>query len=214
MPAAPKPRLRGWIHAVSAPASLAAGIVLVRRALTLPAAVSSAVFTATAVTLFGVSAVYHLGSWSPRARAMLRGLDHANILLLIAGTYTPVAVLVLRGPGRVAILAVTWAAAGLGFLFQARWGAARRRVSLPVYLGLGWLAVFMLPQLAGGAGRTALLLLVAGGLVYTLGGIAYGCRRPNPWPRWFGFHEIFHACTVVAFGCQYAAIFALAGHPA
>lgn len=212
--AAPKPRLRGWIHAWSAPLSLAAGIVLIRRAQTLPGAVSSAIFTAAAVTLFSVSAVYHLGSWSPRARAVLRGLDHANILLLIAGTYTPVAVLVLQGAGRVAVLAVTWAAAALGFAFQSRWGAARRWVSVPVYLGLGWIAVFVLPQLTGAAGLTALLLLVAGGLVYTVGGIAYGCRRPNPWPRWFGFHEVFHACTAVAFACQYAAISVLACHVA
>lgn len=207
-----RPRLRGWIHAVSAPSSLAAGVILVRRAATVPAAASSSIFTATAVTLFGVSAVYHLGSWSPRARAVLRGLDHANILLLIAGTYTPVAVLVLHGAYRIAILAVTWAAAGLGFAFLSRWRALGRWVSVPVYLGLGWVALLAVPQLVGGASPAVLLLLGAGGLLYSAGGIAYGLRRPNPWPRWFGFHEVFHACTVAAFACQYAAISALACH--
>lgn len=211
-PTVSRPRLRGWIHAASAPLSLAAGVVLVRRAATVPATVSSLIFTATAVTLFGVSAVYHLGSWSPRARALLRGLDHANILLLVAGTYTPVAVLVLHGACRVAVLAVTWAAAGLGFAFRSHWGTVSRWVSVPVYLSVGWIAVIAVPQLVNGAGLAVLLLLAAGGLLYSAGGVVYGLRRPDPWPRWFGFHEVFHTCTVAAFACQYAAISALASH--
>lgn len=207
---APKPRLRGWIHAVSAPLSLSAGMVLVFRAASVIAAVTCSIFTASAVTLFGVSALYHLGSWSPRARAVLRRLDHANILLLIAGTYTPLAVLELHGACRVVILSVCWGCAGLGFLFQTRFAGLPRWVYVPVYVGLGWIALFTLPQLRAGAGLGALVLIVAGGLLYTVGGIIYGLRRPDPWPRWFGFHEIFHACTVAAFCCQYAAIAAAA----
>lgn len=203
---APKPLLRGWIHAASAPLSLAGGIVLIIRVHTTAAAVTSAIFTVTAITLFSVSAVYHLGHWPPRARAMLRRIDHADILLLIAGTYTPITVLVLHGTLQVTILAITWTAAALGFLFQARWTALPRWVSVPVYVGLGWIAVLVLPQLITGSGDTAFALIAAGGVIYTLGGIVYGLRRPDPWPRWFGYHEVFHACTAVAFACQYAAI--------
>ena len=205
-PTAAKPRLRGWIHAVSAPLSLSAGVVLVVRAASVIAAVTCSVFTASAVTLFGVSAVYHLGSWSPRVRSVLRRLDHANILLLIAGTYTPIAVLELRGTSRVVILSVCWGCAALGFFFQTRFAGLPRWAYVPGYVGLGWIALFTLPQLWAAAGLGALVLIVTGGLMYTVGGIIYGLRRPDPWPRWFGFHEIFHACTVVAFCCQFAAI--------
>jgi hemolysin III len=214
VPVAPRPRLRGWIHAITAPVSLAAGIILGIRAPTVPAAVAVAVYTATAVTLFGISAAYHLGAWPPKVRVILRRIDHADILLLIAGTYTPIAALALHGASRVAILTVVWAGAALGFLFQAGWTGLPRWIYVPVYLGLGWAAVFVLPQLLNGAGLTALLLIVAGGVLYTLGGTAYGLRRPDPWPRWFGFHEIFHACTVAAFACQYAAIWAVVCHAA
>jgi hemolysin III len=207
---APKPRLRGWIHAVSAPLSLSAGVILAIRAVSVAAAVTCSVFTASAVTLFGVSAVYHLGSWSPRTRSVLRRLDHANILLLIAGTYTPVAVLELRGARRLVILSLCWGCAALGFVFQTRFAGLPRWVYVPVYLGLGWMAVFTLPELRAGAGLGALVLIVAGGLMYTVGGVIYALRRPDPWPRWFGFHEIFHACTVLAFCCQYTAIAAVA----
>jgi len=212
-PMASKPRLRGWIHAVSAPLSVSAGIMLVLRAATTVAALACSVFTATAAVLFGVSATYHLGPWSPRTRAVLRKIDHANILLLIAGTYTPVAVLLLHGASRVAILAVTWGCAALGFLFQTSWTALPRWVYVPVYLGLGWVVVLAAPQLISAGGLTVLLLIVAGGLTYTAGGIVYGLRQPDPWPGWFGFHEIFHACTVVAFACQYAAISIVACRP-
>jgi hemolysin III len=203
---APKPRLRGWIHAITAPVSLVAGIILAARAPRAPGAVTSAVFTATAVTLFGISAVYHLGTWRPRARLILRRIDHADILLLIAGTYTPIATLALHGACRVTVLAIVWAGAALGFLFQAVFTGLPRWVYLPVYLVLGWTIAPVLPQLLHSAGGTALLLIAAGGVLYTLGGVAYGLKRPDPWPRWFGFHEVFHACTVAAFACQYAAI--------
>jgi len=201
-----KPRWRGWIHAVAAPAALAAGIVLIVRAPTAQAAVAAAIFAATAVLLFTVSAIYHLGTWAPRARVLLRRLDHANILFLIAGTYTPLAVLALYGGTRLAILGVVWGGATLGAIFRVVWTDLPRWAYVPVYLGLGWAAAFVLPQLLRGAGLAALILIAGGGVLYTLGGVAYGLRWPDPWPRWFGFHEVFHACTVAAFACQYIAV--------
>ena len=204
--AAAKPLLRGWIHAVAAPVALAAVVVLAWRAPTLPAAVSVGVFAVSAVTLFTMSAVYHLGRWPPRVRQVLRSIDHADILILIAGTYTPVAVLALHGAARLAILCVVWTAAILGAAFRVTWTGLPRWVYVPLYVGLGWAAAFVLPQLLRGAGPAALALACAGGILYTLGGLAYGLRRPDPWPRVFGFHEIFHACTVAAFACQYAAV--------
>ena len=201
-----KPLLRGWIHAVAAPAALAAAVVLVWRAPTIEAAASAVVFAASAVVLFTVSAIYHLGAWSPRVGRTLRSVDHANILILIAGTYTPVAVLALHDAARLAILIVVWTAAILGAVFRVAWTGLPRWVYVPLYAVLGWAAVLVLPQLLHGAGAAALSLTVAGGVLYTLGGLTYGLRRPDPWPKVFGFHEIFHACTVAAFACQYIAI--------
>jgi len=201
-----KPRLRGWLHAVAAPIALAAGLVLIAEAPTARAQVAAGIFAATAVMLFTVSAIYHLGTWSPRTRMLLRRLDHANILFLIAGTYTPLAVLALHGASRVAILCVVWGGAVLGAVFRMLWTDAPRWAYVPVYIGLGWAAAFVLPQLLRGAGLAALVLIGAGGVLYTLGGVAYGLRRPDPWPRWFGFHEVFHACTIAAFACQYIAV--------
>jgi hemolysin III len=201
-----KPLLRGWIHAIAAPAALAAVVVLTCRAPTTPAAVSAGLFAACAVVLFTMSAVYHLGSWSPRALNVLRSIDHADILLLIAGTYTPVAVLALHGTARVVILSVVWAAAILGTVFRIAWSSLPRWLYVPVYVGLGWAAIPVLPQLLHTAGVAVLTLIAVGGALYTLGGLIYGIKRPNPWPRVFGFHEIFHTCTVAAFVCQYAAV--------
>jgi len=206
VPRSAKPLLRGWIHAVAAPVVLAAVVVLAWRAPTIQAAASAAVFAASAVTLFTVSAVYHLGTWSPRAGQVLQSADHANILILIAGTYTPVAVLALRGPARIAILIVVWASAILGAVFRVAWTGLPRWVYVPLYAVLGWAAVIVLPQLLRGAGAAALSLTVAGGVLYTIGGLAYGLRKPDPWPAVFGFHEVFHACTVAAFACQYIAV--------
>ena len=201
-----KPLLRGWIHAAAAPAALAAVVVLTFRAPTMSAAVSAGLFAASAVVLFTMSAVYHIGRWSPRVQKVLRSIDHADILLLIAGTYTPVAVLALRGTARVVILSVVWGATVLGTVFRIAWSSLPRWLYVPVYVGLGWAAVPVLPQVLRTAGVAVLVLVAAGGGLYTLGGLVYGIKRPNPWPRVFGFHEIFHTCTVAAFACQYAAV--------
>jgi hemolysin III len=200
-----KPRLRGWLHAITAPLSLACGIVLIALAPTGRAAIAAATFSATAVMLLTTSAIYHRGHWSPRAEMRLKRLDHANIFLLIAGTYTPFALLTLEGETRIAVLAAVWGTAVAGALSRVLFVNAPRWSYVPLYLGLGWAAGFFVPQLLDGAGAAAFTLIAAGGACYTAGGIVYGLKRPNPSPRWFGFHEIFHSLTVAGFVCQYIA---------
>jgi hemolysin III len=206
----PKPRLRGWLHAGTFPLVVAGGIVLVALAPTLRARVSVTVFAVSAALLFGVSAVYHRGRWSPKAHAVLRRLDHANIFLIIAGSYTPFTVLLLPpGPARV-LMALVWGGAIAGILFRVFWVGAPRWLYVPAYVALGWAAVAYLPQFAaavhGPVGVAALTLVVVGGLLYTAGGVVYGLKRPNPSPRWFGFHEVFHALTVAAFIAHYVGV--------
>jgi hemolysin III len=200
-----KPRLRGWLHAVTAPIALVCGVVLIVLAPTGEAAAAAAAFSVTAVVLFTTSAIYHRGHWSERAELRLKRLDHANIFLLIAGTYTPFAVLALRGDVRIAVLAAVWGTAIAGAVFRVVWVGAPRWSYVPLYLGLGWAAGFVVPQLLSGVGAAAFTLIAVGGACYTIGGVIYGLRRPDPSPQWFGFHEIFHALTVVAFVCQYVA---------
>lgn len=206
--AAIKPRLRGWLHLGTTPLALAAGIVLVVLAPTTSARVASAVFAVTAVLLFGTSAVYHRGTghFSERTSRVLKRLDHANIFLIIAGTYTPFAVLLLpEGQGRT-LLWLVWAGAIAGVLFRVLWVGAPRWLYTPVYVALGWVAVFYLPGFWRNGGVVVVALIAAGGLLYTLGAVVYGTKRPNPSPRWFGFHEIFHAFTIVAFAAHYVAV--------
>jgi len=200
-----KPRLRGWLHLVTSPLALASGLVLIVLAPTATATAAAAAYAATAVVLFSTSAIYHRGNWSPRVEEWLKRLDHANIFLLIAGTYTPFAVLALRGDTRVAVLATVWSLAVLGALFRVLWVQAPRWLYTPMYIGLGWAAAFVAPQLLHGEGVTAFILMCVGGFCYTAGGVVYALRRPNPSPRWFGFHEVFHALTVAGFVCQYIA---------
>lgn len=204
--AAVKPRLRGWLHSVTAPVALVAGIVLVAAAPTTAGKVATAVFAASSVILFGCSAVYHRGTWSPRATAVLRRMDHSNIFLLIAGTYTPLAVLLLDGPTARLLLVIVWAGAALGIAARMLWLSAPRWAYVPIYLALGWVAVGFLPQFWTTGGPAVVWLVAAGGLAYTLGAVVYAMKRPNPSPRWFGFHEIFHVGTVIGYGCHYAAV--------
>ncbi|AWS46032.1 hemolysin III family protein [Streptosporangium sp. 'caverna'] len=201
-----KPRLRGWLHAAALPLALVAGFVLVALGPVPQARLAAAVYAITSGLLFGVSATYHRGTLSPRLAEVLRRLDHANIYLIIAGTYTPFALLALDGPASAVVLGVIWTGAIAGVLFRVLWIGAPRWLSTALYIGLGWTAVFVLPQLVEGAGAVAVVLLFAGGLLYTAGGVVYGLRRPDPSPRWFGFHEVFHAFTVAAYVAQYVAV--------
>jgi hemolysin III len=202
---AAKPKLRGWLHLVTSPLALACGIVLIALAPTGRAMLGAAAFAASSVLLFTVSAIYHRGTWSGRWEVRLKRFDHANIFLLIAGSYTPFALLALHGLTRELMLAIVWAAALAGVAFRIFWVSAPRWLYVPLYVGLGWAAAFVVPQLERGAGISAFVLVVVGGGLYTLGGLIYALKRPDPSPRWFGFHEIFHALTVAAFACQYVA---------
>jgi hemolysin III len=208
-----KPKLRGWMHAGTVPLAIAAFTVLIVLSPTTATRIGSAVFAASALLLFTVSGIYHRGTWSPRTWAFLRRFDHANIFVLIAGSYTPFAMLFLDGSARVTLLTVIWAAAIAGMVFRIFWTDAPRWLYTPMYIALGWAAVFFIPQFIDGAHRfstgiaiAVLALVASGGVLYTLGGVVYGLKRPDPWPRFFGFHEVFHSFTVAAFVCHYVAV--------
>jgi hemolysin III len=208
-----KPKLRGWMHACTAPLALAGFVVLIMLSPTTTTRVGSAVFGGSALLLFTTSSVYHRGHWSPRVWEFLRRMDHANIFVLIAGSYTPFALLFLHGSAQAVLLLLIWTAAVAGMLFRIFWIDAPRWLYIPMYIALGWAAVFFIPQFLDGAEHfsagiavTVLALVAAGGLLYTLGGVVYGLKRPNPSPRWFGFHEVFHCFTIAAFACHYTAV--------
>ena len=208
-----KPHLRGWLHAGTAPVALVAGIVLVALSPTTLTRIGSAAFAFSALLVFTVSAIYHRGTWSPRTWAFLRRFDHANIFVLIAGTYTPYALLFLDGSSRTELLLVVWLAAIAGVIFRVFWTDAPRWLYTPMYLALGWAAIFFIPEFVDGADRfssgiaiATLVLVATGGLLYTVGGVIYGLKRPNPSPRWFGFHEVFHSLTVLAFAAHYVGV--------
>ena len=200
-----KPRLRGWLHAGIFPLAFASGIVLVCLAPDGRARLSAAIYAVTVALLFGVSAVYHRGTWSPRVERVLKRLDHANIFLIIAGTYTPFAMVLLHGRGGESLLAIVWAGALLGVLFRVVWVEAPRWLYTPIYLLLGWVAVFYLPAITTTGGPAVVSLLCVGGVLYSAGAVVYALRRPDPFPRWFGFHEVFHALTLAAFVVHYVA---------
>lgn len=208
-----KPKLRGWLHLATVPLTLAAGIVLIALSPTPTTRLGSTVFVVSALVLFTVSAVYHRGTWSPRTWNLLRRFDHSNIFLLIAGSYTPFTLIFLDGTARTVLLVTVWTGAILGVAFRVLWTDAPRWLYTPIYMALGWAAVFFLPQFAEGArnvgvgiGVASLVLVAAGGVLYTLGGVVYGFKRPDPWPHYFGFHEVFHTFTILAFVAHYIGV--------
>lgn len=207
-----KPSWRGWIHAGTFPVAIAAGIVLIVLADGAPAKWASAVFMATSVLLFGNSALYHRFNWGATTKAVLKRIDHANIMLLIAGTYTPIAVLALPPQKGLLLLILVWSGALLGILFRVFWINAPRWLYVALYLLLGWAAVMYLVDLFE-ANVAMMILVIVGGLLYTGGAICYALKRPNPWPGHFGFHEIFHVCTVLAFLCHWTACLLIALDP-
>jgi hemolysin III len=194
---APKPLLRGWLHAAGAVAALITTIVmLVETAGDRPRFLSLLVFGLSMILLYVVSAVYHIGTWPERWRTILRVFDHANIFVFIAGAYTPFCVILLSGAPRTALLVVIWSLALLGAvasfftLYLPRWGL------ILLYIGMGWIALFLLPQIQQAISLQPVLLLIAGGLLYTVGALIYAFRWPNPLPRVFGFHELFHLLVI------------------
>ena len=201
-----KPKLRGWLHAGMTPVALVSGIILIVLAGTTREKVSAAVFAGTAVLLFGTSAVYHRGTWSPRVGGFLRRFDHSNIFLIIAGTYTPFAVILLWDDGGEALLWIVWSAAIAGIAFRILWVGAPRWLYTPIYLALGWVSVFYIGDIYRTGGAAVVALLAVGGGLYSVGAVVYAIKRPNPSPRWFGFHEVFHALTLLAFIVHYIAV--------
>ncbi|MDX8148281.1 hemolysin III family protein [Lentzea sp. BCCO 10_0061] len=205
-----RPRLRGWLHLWSFVASVATGATLIALAastVSARAALATSVYGLTVLGLFGVSALYHRVTWkSERVRTWMKRLDHSMIFVFIAGTYTPFALLAMNpDTGRV-VLTVVWIGAILGVTLKLAWPHAPRWLGVPIYIALGWVAVFVLPELLHHAGVAALVLLLVGGALYTVGAVFYATRWPNPWPQVFGYHEFFHAATVVAAICHYIAI--------
>lgn len=201
-----KPLLRGWLHLGMAPLVQLAGLALLVATPSLLGRVGVAVYVVAASVLFGTSAIYHRGRWSDRVGATLRRLDHANIFLFIAGTYTPLALTLLDGLDRIVLLSVIWGVAAAGITFKMLWMSAPRWLYTLLYVAMGWAALFWLVPFWNTGGPLVVTLIAAGGLVYTFGAVVYARKFPDPSPRWFGFHEVFHAATIVAAMCHFAAI--------
>ena len=206
------------LHAAACPAAVIAGVVLTAFGPTQPARLAAAVYSLACIALFGVSAAYHRSPQASRRRRLLARFDHVSILLVIAGTYTPLAMLTLHGWTRLSVLAVIWTGTAAGIvtrlIWRAAWRPAPRWLITSLFIALGWVAVIVLPQLLRGAGVLVVALVLAGGILYSLGALAYTLKRPNPSPRWFGFHEVFHAMTIAAYLTQYAAVSLVVYHAA
>jgi len=201
-----KPLLRGVLHQIAFCVSLVVGVLLVAGADGSRRQLAAAAFAGSVAVCFGASALYHRVTWAPRRRLWMRRVDHAGVYLLIAGTYTPVGLLVLDGTWRVAVLATVYTGAAAAVVLKFAWVEAPKWLAAVIGIALGWVAVVALPQLATRLSPVAFTLLLAGGIAYTAGAIVYARRRPNPVPHMFGYHELFHALTIVAVACQYVAI--------
>jgi hemolysin III len=202
-----KPRLRGVLHQAFFPLFLAAGVVLVAIAGTTRGRVAMSSYWIGLAACIGVSALYHRGRWTPRVRDLLGRVDHSLIFALIAGTYTPICLLVLSGPLAWTVLGVVWIGGILGALLAVLWPTAPAWIEVTPYTVVGWVAVVSLPQLLGGLGWGGLSLLLSGGLLYTGGAVIYGRQRPDPFPTVFGYHEIFHVLVVLAAAAQCVTMF-------
>ena len=207
-----KPSWRGWIHAGTFPLAIGLGIVLIASAHGPAAKVASSVFVLSSLLLFGISALYHRFNWRPGPRRFLKRLDHANIFLLIAGSYTPITVLALSHDKAVLLLTLVWIGAGLGIVFNVFWIGSPRWLYVPLYLLLGYASLAFIVDFFS-ANAAMMSLILAGGVLYTIGAVIYGLKRPNPVPGVFGFHEIFHALTLFAFLCHFSAIYLVATAP-
>jgi hemolysin III len=201
-----KPLLRGVLHQAAFFISLVVAPLLILGADEGRRRAAAAVFAGSVAACFGASALYHRVTWTPRMRLWMRRVDHAGVYLLIAGTYTPVALLALTGNWRVVMLTIVWVGAIAAIVLKFVWVAAPKWLAAGIGIALGWVAVVALPQLIAHLDPAAVILLVVGGLAYTAGAVVYASRRPDPLPSVFGYHELFHALTIVAVTCQYVAI--------
>lgn len=207
-----KPLWRGWIHLVATPVAAVMGSLLFAFTDSSRAVLAISIYTASSCVLFGMSALYHLGAWKPRAKALLRRFDHANIFLLIAGTYTPIALLALPPDKGWLLFWLVWGVSVIGIAFNVFWITAPRWLYVGLYLATGWIAMMYIVDLVH-ASVGLMVLIVVGGLIYTAGAVVYALKRPNPIPGVFGFHEIFHAATALAWLCHWAGILLLVLSP-
>jgi hemolysin III len=204
-----KPRARGWIHVYGAAVAMVAGATLVSVSWAVEstrAGLATLIYTLTIVAMFAVSGAYHRVRWSDTARKWMKRADHSMIFLFIAGSYTPFALLALPEQSGMVLLGIVWSGALAGVALKMFWPSAPRWVGVPLYLLLGWVAAWFIGPIMHGAGVTALVLLAVGGALYSIGGVLYGLKWPDPWPQTFGHHEFFHACTAVAAICHYIAM--------
>jgi hemolysin III len=200
-----KPKLRGIVHLVMSPLSLVAGLTLITLADELRGRITLGIFTLTAVTLFTCSALYHRVAWNDKNKAIWRRIDHSNISILIAGTYTPFAVYLLQPSQTKTLLIVAWGGAILISQLRIFWLSAPRWLYVAGYISLGWAAVFYMPQFLDSGGIAIFILILTGGVLYSAGGVIYALKKPNFSINWFGFHELFHAMTAAAFVCHFIA---------
>ena len=201
-----KPRLRGVLHEAAFAVSLVTGTTLICLADGARARTAAVVYAVSVALLFGTSAAFHRGSWKGRSHTVMQRLDHSMIFILIAGTYTPFALLLLEGTARWVVFGVVWGGAAVGVVLRNAVRRPARWLFTGLYLALGWVALGVIPQLLETGGLAVVVLLLAGGVFYSLGAAVYALRRPNPSPRWFGFHEVFHAFTLLAFVTHYVAV--------
>jgi len=205
-PHSEKPRLRGVLHQWAAVVSLVAGVVLVYITAELRRSVAVGVYSLSLLTLFSVSATYHRINWAPRARLRMRRLDHAAIFVLIAGSYTPIALIAVGAADGTRLCTLAWACAAVGILKSVFWSGSPKWVTAALAVASGWCVVPYLGTLGRALDTPQLVLLIGGGTVYTVGALAYASRRPNPVVGVFGYHEVFHACTVIAAAMHFAAV--------
>lgn len=206
-----RPSMRGWLHLYALGIAIVGGIVLCSLAAARDGSkpfVGCVVYAVTMCGMFGISALYHRRVWGPRGYARMKRLDHAMIFLFIAGTYTPFCLLLLPEASARLLLTVAWGGALAGVALQATWPRAPRWITVPLYNALGWTSIALMPDVLYRGGVVVLALLIAGGVIYSMGAVCYALRWPNPWPRTFAHHEIFHAATVVAAICHNVAVYA------
>jgi len=203
------PLLRGWFHLVAFFVSIPAGVLVVAGTTSTRARAAAVVYAVALSALFAVSATYHLRVWTADGRRRMRRLDHGTIYVMIAGCYTPICLLALSEPTSTALLVAAWVGAAIGLGLAITGLAEKPYFGLSCYIGLGWLLVIALPDLTQALNPAQLVLLVTGGLAYTAGSVVLGLNRPNPFPRFFGYHEIWHVLVIAACACHYFVIYSL-----